>query len=189
MLTTERLILVPLTEEHLPFEIELDADPDVMRYLFAGKPRTADEVRESHARRVRVAADAPGLGLWVGMVDGRPAGWWLLEPPQRDDGDVSGPRAGQAELGYRLLPCYWRRGLAVEGSRALLRHCFTGLRLDRVFAETMAVNVRSRATMARLGMTHVRTFHVELDEPIDGWQQGEVEYAITRDEWLAATPR
>jgi len=32
-LHTERLVLVPLAEEHLPFEIELDSEPEVMRYI------------------------------------------------------------------------------------------------------------------------------------------------------------
>ncbi len=32
-LHTERLTLVPLADEHLEWEIELDADPEVMRFL------------------------------------------------------------------------------------------------------------------------------------------------------------
>ena len=57
------------------------------------------------------------------------------------------------------------------------------LRLDRVFAETMTVNTASRATMAAVGMTHVRTFLLDRPEPIAGVEQGEVEYALTRDGW------
>ena len=94
--------------------------------------------------------------------------------------------AGQAELGYRLLPRHWRRGLAREGSRELLRHAFVDLGLERVFAETMAVNEASRATMAAVGMSSVRTFHLDFDEPIEGAELGEVEHAITRERWLAS---
>ena len=32
-LHTERLALVPLADEHLEWEIELDSDPEVMRFL------------------------------------------------------------------------------------------------------------------------------------------------------------
>jgi RimJ/RimL family protein N-acetyltransferase len=95
------------------------------------------------------------------------------------------PVAGQAELGYRLFRRHWRRGLAGEGARELLRHGFADLGLERVFAETMAVNTASRATMASVGMTHVRTFSLELDDPLPGSELGEVEYAITRAEWAA----
>src|SRR5581483_5213318 len=108
-------------------------------------------------------------------------GWWILEPPERDEQRAP----GQAELGYRLLRRCWRRGLASEGARELVRDGFADLGLDRIIAETMAVNAASRATMASVGLRHVRTFHLDVDEPLPGSEQGEVEYAITRDEWLA----
>ncbi len=106
----------------------------------------------------------------------------ILEPPTRPD---QGPIAGQAELGYRLLRRHWRRGLASEGARELVRYGFEDLGLSRIFAETMVVNAGSRATMAAVGLEHVRTFHLDCDEPIPGAEHGEVEYALTREQWLA----
>ena len=181
-LRTPRLLLVPLGDEHLADEVELDADPEVMRYL-TGRARTRAEVEALHRHRLAEAAVVPGLGFWAGLVDGEFVGWWVLGPPSRPD---QGPVAGQAELGYRLLRRHWRRGLASEGSRELLRHGFEDLGLARVFAETMAVNAASRATMAAVGLTHVRTFSLSFDDPLPGSELGEVEYAITREEWLAA---
>ncbi|MEV4472091.1 GNAT family N-acetyltransferase [Nonomuraea sp. NPDC049504] len=180
-LRTDRIDLVPLADEHLEHEIELDSDPEVMRYL-TGRARTREEVEAAHRLRLETAGRVPGLGFWAGFVAGEFVGWWILEPPERAD---QGPVEGQAELGYRLLRRFWRRGLAGEGARELLRHGFEDLGLDRVFAETMAVNAASRATMASLGMTYVRTFHQDWDDPLPGSEQGEVEYAITRDRWLS----
>jgi RimJ/RimL family protein N-acetyltransferase len=57
--------------------------------------------------------------------------------------------------------------------------------LTRIFAETMAVNVASRATMASVGMRHVRTLHLDFDEPLLGSELGEVEYAISVEQWRA----
>jgi RimJ/RimL family protein N-acetyltransferase len=179
VLRTRRLVLVPLSAEHLEHEVELDSDPEVMRHL-TGRASTRAEVEERHARRLAVARRVPGLGFWAGFVGGAFVGWWILEPPERPD---QGPVAGQAELGYRLLRRYWRQGLATEGARELLRHGFEDLGLRRVFAETMAVNVASRATMAALGMTYVRTFPFDGADPIDAAEQGEVEYEITNT-WL-----
>ncbi len=180
VLSTRRLVLEPLSDAHLELEVELDADPEVMRHL--DRPRTRAQVELAHQRRLAVAGTAPGLGFWAGAVDGELVGWWLLEPPERPD---QGPVAGQAELGYRLLRRHWRRGLAGEGARELLRHAFEDLRLQRVFAETMAVNTASRATMAALGMRHVRAFPAVFDDPLPGSELGEVECALTRQEWLA----
>ena len=179
-LHTRRLTLVPLAEEHLEYEVELDSDPEVMRYL--GKPRTRAEVQRYHRNRVAAATPVPGLGFWVGFENGQFVGWWILEPPERTD---QGPVEGQAELGYRLLPRYWRQGLASEGARELLRHGFEDLGLHRIFAETMALNEASRATMTAIGLRHVRTFHSDWDEPLPGAEHGEVEYAITREQWLS----
>ena len=180
-LRTARLTLVPLAEEHLEFEVELDADPDVMRYL-EPRPRTRAEVIGFHRRRLALADSAPGLGFWVGLRDGEPVGWWLLDVVQDDAGQ---PVPDQAELGYRLLPRWWRQGLAGEGARELLRHAFADLGLTRVIAQTMAVNAGSRATMATVGMTHVRDVSADFPEPVPGAEHGEVEYAITAQEWRA----
>ena len=178
-LQTSRIALVPLADEHLDHEVELDADPAVMRYLGSGRPRTRTEVEDYHRRRMAVASAAPGLGFWCGFVAGRFVGWWLLEPPEDPE------LAGQAELGYRLLPAFWRQGLASEGARELVRYGFADLGLTRIYAETMAVNAASRATMQSVGLRYVRTFHLDWDEPIPGSEHGEVEYAITRAEWLS----
>jgi RimJ/RimL family protein N-acetyltransferase len=181
-LRTSRMQLVPLADEHLGHEVELDSDPEVMRYLGSGRARTRQEVEALHRVRLAVPARAPGLGFWVGFIDAQFVGWWILKPPERPD---QGPVAGQAELGYRLLRRHWRKGLASEGARELIRHGFQHLGLTRIFAETMAVNVASRATMASVGMRHVRTFHVYFDEPLPGSELGEVEYAISAEQWRA----
>ncbi|MEV4251325.1 GNAT family N-acetyltransferase [Streptosporangium canum] len=180
-LRTGRILLVPLSDDHLEYEVELDSDPEVMRYL-DGRARTRAEVEAFHRRRLAVAGRVPGLGFWAGFVDGEFVGWWILEPPERAD---QGPADGQAELGYRLLRRHWRRGLASEGARELIRHGFDDLGLDRIFAETMTVNTASRATMAAVGMRYVRTFHLDWDDPIPGSDLGEVEYTIIRREWLS----
>lgn len=181
VLTTSRITLVPLADEHLEYEVELDADPEVMRYLGNGRPRSREEVVRLHASRIAVAALVPGLGFWSGFVAGDFVGWWLLEPVVSSEGL---PVPGVAELGYRLLPRAWRKGLASEGARELLRYGFADVGLTRVIAQTMAVNAASRATMSTVGLRNVRTFHGDWDEPIPGIEHGEVEYAITREEWL-----
>ena len=179
-LHTERITLVPLADEHLEHEVELDSRPEVMRFL-TGRARTREEVETIHRRRLAIAREAPGLGFWSGFVGDAFVGWWILEPPERE----AQRTAGQAELGYRLLPRFWRQGLASEGARELIRYGFEELHLERIIAETMTVNEASRATMQSVGLRYVRTFHLEFDDPLPGTEQGEVEYAITRDEWLA----
>jgi hypothetical protein len=50
-LRTDRIWLEPLTDEHLEYEVEV-----------------------AHRRRLAAAARVPGLGFWVGFVDGERGG-------------------------------------------------------------------------------------------------------------------
>jgi RimJ/RimL family protein N-acetyltransferase len=178
-LHTERLTLVPLADEHLEWEVELDSDPKVMRFL-SGRASTREEVRADHARRMAVAQKVDGLGFWVGLVDHEFVGWWTLQPAHGPD-QPDDP--GVADLGYRLLQRRWRKGLATAGARELVRYGFYDVGLDRIIAQTLSVNAGSRAVMERVGLTYVRTFPTSMTAPVEGIEEGEVEYEMTREQW------
>jgi RimJ/RimL family protein N-acetyltransferase len=173
-LRTERLTLLPLADEHLEWELDLDSDPEVMRYL-GGRASTREEVEAGHARRLATAQKVDKLGFWVGLIDHEFVGWWILQPAQGPDQPDD---ARVADLGYRLLRRYWRRGLASEGARELVRYGFDDVGLDRIIAQTMEVNAPSRAVLERVGLRYVRTFPSSMAGP-------EVEYEITREQWLS----
>ncbi|MGO9873457.1 MAG: GNAT family N-acetyltransferase, partial [Acidimicrobiia bacterium] len=94
---------------------------------------------------------------------------------------------GDYEAGYRLRREWWGAGLATEGTRALIDATFTDRGARRVWAQTMAVNTRSRRVMERCGLRYLRTFHLVWDDPIDGTEHGEVEYELLRENWLKST--
>src|SRR5262249_54828812 len=185
---TDRLVLVPLADHHLDLEIELDSDPEVLRYLAARAP-TRSQAIEAHARRMAIARKVPGLGNWIafrndGGAPGDFVGLMMLPPaPGPDQPDDP----GVADLGYRLLRRYWRQGLATEASRALLRHAFETVGVHRVIAQTMAVNAASRGVMAAAGLTYVRTYFPVWDDPLPGSEEGEVEYELTLADWRSQT--
>jgi len=120
VLRTARLTLAPLSDEHLDLEAELDADPQVMRYL-TGRASTRAEVERAHQRRLAAAREVPGLGFWAGFAYEQFIGWWLLRPPHGPDQPKV---AGEADLGYRLLRRHWRSGYATEGAHELIRYGF-----------------------------------------------------------------
>lgn len=179
-LTTQRLRLEPLTVAHTEPLVELDSDPEVLRFIF-GRALSRREVIETWMpRRTRPDADARGIGYWVGFADPGFLGWWSLAV---DDGDESA-----AELGYRLRRDAWGRGYGTEGARALITYAFETVGLDRVWAETMAVNTGSRHVLEKCGLRELRTEVREWDDPLPGAELGEVVYEITRSEW-ARRPR
>jgi RimJ/RimL family protein N-acetyltransferase len=183
-LETERLVLRRFTAADAGLLIELDSDPAVMRYLTGGKPTPAAEIRDRMLPGLLDRyATAPGFGIFAAheRAGGDFIGWFELRP--RRDG--SSPDPG---LGYRLRRAAWGRGYATEGSIALLRKAFEELGVARVFAETMCVNRGSRNVMAKAGLRYVRTFFEDWPDPIEGAEHGEVEYAVTREQWEAGPP-
>jgi RimJ/RimL family protein N-acetyltransferase len=174
-LATTRLELRPLTADDSDLLVELDGDPSVMEFL-TGRGAAPEEVIEVWMpQRTDPAHDSLGLGYWSGFEDGVFVGWFCLTPTGED----------AAELGYRLRKRAWGRGLASEGAIALLEHGFGTVGLNRIWAETMAVNVRSRAVLERLGLRKVRTDIREWDHPLPGAELGEVVYELTAAEFAA----
>ena len=144
----------------------------MLRFVF-GRALSREEVlADLMPRRLRADADERGLGYWLGRHGGVWLGWWSLAV---DDAD---PAA--AELGYRLRRPAWGHGYATEGAAALLDHAFGTVGLTRVWGETMAVNTSSRRVLSKLGMTHTDTYVGEWDDPLPGWEQGEVVYEVRR---------
>jgi RimJ/RimL family protein N-acetyltransferase len=178
LLETERLRLRRFTEDDVDNLVELDSDPEVMRYLTGGRPTPVERIRDRGLPLLLREYDRhPGRGVWAAedRAGGDFLGWFELSAA--DGGDPT-----EAELGYRLRRSAWGRGLATEGSRALVRYGFEVLGLRRIRAETMAVNLASRRVMEKAGLRYVRTFHVDWPDPIAGSEYGEVEYALLRAE-------
>jgi ribosomal-protein-alanine N-acetyltransferase len=82
------------------------------------------------------------------------------------------------EIGYRLSPAYWNRGLATEAARAVRDHAFRDLKLPRVISLVHPENVPSRRVAEKNGMT------VKKEIMFRGFPT--LVYAISRDRWEKA---
>jgi RimJ/RimL family protein N-acetyltransferase len=181
VLETDRLTLREFTEADVDNLFELNSDPEVMRYITGGNPTPREEIRDNIIPfHLGFYERSDGLGTWAAQArsTGEFLGWFHFRP-----GSGEG-----VELGYRLRRDAWNKGYATEGSRALIRKGFTDLGVDRVFALTMTVNTASRRVLEKAGLTLVRTFAYEGPAAIEGSEQGEVEYALTKTEWEARGP-
>lgn len=180
-LETDRLVLRRFSESEADVDrlLGLDNDPEVMRFINGGRPTTRDAVRAEVLPRF--LHDCPCIGdraFWAAeeRETGQFLGWFVLRPLE-DHG------CAVVELGYRLRRAAWGRGLATEGSLALIRKGFTELGVRRVTANTMTVNTRSRRVMEKAGLRYVRTFFEEWPDVIEGSGLGDVEYALTKADW------
>jgi len=179
-LETDRLILRRFTDADVDNLVGLDADPDVMFFISGGIPTARDEIETSVLPRfLWYHATFPGWGFWavIEKMSDDFIGWFHLRPDP-EDGIPDEP-----ELGYRLRRSAWGNGYATEGARALVDKAFADLGASRVFATTMAVNRASRRVMEKAGLRFERAFHADWPVQIPGDEHGDVEYAITREEW------
>ena len=178
-LETERLILRRITMDDGDHLLALDADPDVMHYITGGRatPRAEieDDILPAYLGYYERFA---GYGLWAAIerATGDFLGWFHFRP-------APGSPPDEPELGYRLRRSAWGKGYGTEGSRALIRKGFAELGVRRVVASTMVVNTASRRVMEKSGLTLVRTFHQDWPDRIPGDEHGDVEYALTREDW------
>ncbi|HYT52205.1 MAG TPA: GNAT family N-acetyltransferase [Gaiellaceae bacterium] len=175
-LETERLTLRHFTPDDVENLVELDGDPEVMRYINGGRATPREEIEREILPAFLRRSDGYGFWAAVEKATGEFLGWFHLRP--RADGAADEP-----ELGYRLRRSAWGKGYATEGSRALIDKAFTDLGAQRVWAETMVVHTASHRVMEKAGLRYVRTFHADWPDKIEGDEEGDLEYALTRAEW------
>ncbi|MEV6399666.1 GNAT family N-acetyltransferase [Streptomyces sp. NPDC051907] len=181
LLETDRLRLRAFADSEADVErlYALDSDPEVMQFLNGGKPTTREALRSTSLPRLlheHPCIDSRGFWAAEDRGTGDFLGWFEFRPLREDS-------SAEVELGYRLGRTAWGRGLATEGCLALIRKGFTELGVERVTADTMAVNGRSRRVMEKSGLIHVRTYFQDWPDAIEGSEFGEVEYALTRADW------
>ena len=166
MIETERLILRGYREEDREDFAALNGDPRVGAWLGG----TLDRGRsDAMLDRINGHIATHGFGLWGAerKADHRLVGFVGLATVKAGDLPV-GPAI---EMGWRLIPESWGRGLASEGARAALAWGFAHIDTDEIIAFTADSNLASQAVMRKIGMIHdpVRDFdHPRLadDHPL-----------------------
>ena len=172
ILQTMRLTLSPCRPSDSADFIELELDPEVMRFLNGGHAVDHEQI-DPNAPFLMPRGTEPHVWTARRSTGGAFVGWFCLWPDS----------ATLAELGYRLRRMDWGQGLASEGASALVGWGFSSAGYDKIVAGTMAVNHASRRVMEKIGMTYARTVPGEFPEPIPGSEHGEVWYEVTRSEW------
>jgi RimJ/RimL family protein N-acetyltransferase len=146
-IATERLVLRKLGEEDLDAMVELDSDPEVMRYINDGVPNSRELYVESLLPRMLAWAGDDPVGFYAAIHEGRWVGWFHLRPSIADESAL--------EIGYRLSRPAWGRGIATEGSRALASLAVDELRPPWIDGCVRPDNLASIAVLRKCGLQYV----------------------------------
>ena len=181
-LQTARMYFRQFKDTDAPLLFELDSDPEVMRFISKGQPTPLSRIQnEIIPKFLNYYRQSPPQGFWAAHLHdtGEFIGWFHLRP--------STLPAAEMELGYRLKRNVWGRGLATEGSRALLDKAFNEWSHEKVCAHTMADNLASRRVMEKAGLTFESEFYYAADM-LHGWVEQDdrraVKYSIKRVEYF-----
>lgn len=151
LLSTERLVLRPVTADDHAALLAHWTQPDVRRFLFDGAAPSAAEVAETIEESIGDFATR-GFGVW--LIE--------LDTAGRLDGTATGlvgtaglrPLGGSGlEIFYSLAPGAWGHGYATEAARAVVEYGLGPLGLPEVLAEVDEGNAASVAVVKRLAMT------------------------------------
>lgn len=156
----------------------MSRDPRVMAYFPRTLSRTESEAMAGHCEmRLRER----GWGVWA--VERRDTAAFIgiigLNRPRIDL-----PPSPCVEILWRLARPYWGRGYATEGAAAALDVGFRQLGLPEILSFAVAANQRSRAVMARLGMTNTGEIFDHPDIAEASALRPHCLYRISRWQWL-----
>ncbi|KOT95025.1 GCN5 family acetyltransferase [Streptomyces sp. NRRL F-5755] len=117
------------------------------------RPRPRDECE-------RTLPEVPErrVGLFVIELDGAMIGTIELNRRDAERRSHVRPDAGEAELGYLLLPQAWGYGYAAEACAAVLGWFADALPGEPVVLCTQTANIRSMRLAAKLGFTEVQRY-------------------------------
>ncbi|MFI6999921.1 GNAT family N-acetyltransferase [Nocardia sp. NPDC050175] len=150
-ISTERLVLRGSAARDRAAFIELFTSPEVGTYV--GGPRPSDALE-------REMPEVPGRrpGVFVVELDGTMIGMITLDRRGTARPSRVRPDAGDAELGYMMLPAAWGRGYAAEACTAVLDWFAAALPSEPLALCTQTANDRAMRLAAKLGFTEVERF-------------------------------
>lgn len=151
---TERLIVRNwIPDEDAPAALAIYSDPEVTRFLGAGKTEQSVETLRQRLQQVcdRYAQINNGTGYWAILEKetGKIVGSVIIKQLPDNEGQPT----SDFEVGWHLKRDSWGKGYATEAGRAAIEYGFSVLKLPVIYAVVKPDNKASIRVTQRLGMT------------------------------------
>jgi len=176
VLETPRLILRPFREEDVALLAPLMGDADFMRFSLGVYTHE------------QTAAFVEKLLGW--QRANKPSLFAVILRSAKSQTEDSGTLLGycgfyhqhidsidEMEIGYRIHPDYWNKGIGTEAASTVRDHAFRDLTLPRVISLISPENIPSRRVAEKIGMTFEKlTIHRGFPTQV---------FSLAHDNWLS----
>ena len=160
---TPRLILGRFTEEDARLILQLNSDPEVVKYIHE-PVLTSVEQAEKVLLDIILPQYKNNFGRWAiyTKTGNEFLGWCGLKYR---------PELDEIDLGYRLKKDAWGKGYATEAAKHTLDHAFNNLNLDIITGRAHIENHASIKVLEKIGMHFTREEVVD-DCPVKTYTAG-----------------
>ena len=164
MIETERLLLIPATEE-------------LLRTLMASEAELAEMLGAQPANGWLIFPESIPYTLNM-LKDPANTGWAMHFIVERTQNELIGcggykgapDGAGMVEFGYSVAPCRENRGYATEAAKGFIGNAFSMPQIKIVDAHTLAERNASTSILLKCGLTKIAEKNDPEDGPIWHWR-------------------
>jgi ribosomal-protein-alanine N-acetyltransferase len=146
ILETERFVLYPVHDEHKEHVYSILSNLEVRKSIYLPTLTDKEEYKEWWENRAK-SIENHTLLQWCAFFKSNQAFCGLLTIKEIDQ------QNHRAEVGYSILPEYWRMGCGSELVEKVVTYGFEELNLHTFFAQILTSNMGSQKIVNRLGFS------------------------------------
>ena len=155
---TPRLRLRELAVEDADFVFRLVNEPSFLSNIGDKGVRNLDDARQFILEGSWTRQERRGYGQFLVELKERGVPIGICGLLYRESLDVT-------DVGFALLPEYWKRGFAYEAADAMVQYGHSTLGIDKIVGLTSEENLASISLLEKLGMNFERIVKMSADDP------------------------
>ena len=155
---TSRLILRELQESDCEGMFALDSNPEVHKYLGNNPIKSIEQAKEI-ILFVRQQYIENGIGRWAVVIKetNEFAGWTGLKLEKT----LTNGHSNYYDLGYRLRPEFWGKGIGFESALPFVNYGFEELGINKICGAADVDNIASNKILVKCGLNFIETFQYD----------------------------
>ena len=153
LIETSRLQLRKFIPEDAASLLQLNADPEVLRFTGDKPFESLEHVKDFIKTYTGYKLAGMGRLACIRKSDNKFLGWCGLRKESE---------SAEADLGFRFLKNEWGKGYATESALACLKYGFEEIDLPLIIGRAHVANIASIKVLRKIGMPEIGEFDFDL---------------------------